>query len=51
MTAVGYGYGAPKALSPRKNRKEAHMRGLLVLAVMIAALAGAIAFVLLVRIG
>ena len=51
MTAIGYEIGAPEAPSPRKTRREAHMRGLLVLAVMIAALAGAIAFVVLVRIG
>jgi hypothetical protein len=49
--AVGYEYGAPKGPSPRKTRREAHIRGLLVLAVMIAALGGAIVFVLLVRIG
>jgi hypothetical protein len=42
---------APDAPSLRKARREAHMRGFLVPAVMIAALVGALAFVLLVRIG
>jgi hypothetical protein len=51
MTAVGYAYGAPDEPSLRKTRREAHMRGLLILAVMIAALVGALASVLLVRIG
>ena len=51
MTAVGYEYEAPEAPAPRKIRRKAHMRGLLVLAVMIAALAGVLAFVVLVRIG
>jgi sensor domain CHASE-containing protein len=51
MTVVRYEYGAPEAPSPRKTRRKTHMRALLVLAVMIAALAGAIAFVVLVRIG
>jgi hypothetical protein len=51
MTAVGYEYRAPEAPAPRKTRREAHMRGLLVLAVMIAALEAAIVFVLLVRVG
>ena len=47
MTAVGYEYRAPEAPAPRKT----HMRGLLVLAVMIAALAATIVYVLLVRVG
>jgi hypothetical protein len=51
MTAVGYRDGAPEAPAPRKTRGKAHLRGLLVLATMIAALAGAIAFVFLVRVG
>jgi len=49
MTAVGYEYRTPEAPALRKTRREAHMRGLLVLAVMIAALA--IVYVLLVRVG
>jgi hypothetical protein len=49
MTVVRYEYGAPEAPIRRKTGKQAHMRGLLVLAVMIAALAGALVFVVFVR--
>jgi hypothetical protein len=51
MTVAGYEYGLPEASAPRKTRREAHMRGLLVLAVMIAALAATIVYVLKVRVG
>jgi hypothetical protein len=51
MTAVGYEYGASEAPPPRKSPRGAHVRGLLVLAVMVAALAATVVYVLLVRIG
>jgi hypothetical protein len=47
MTAVVYESGVPEAPSQRKSRGSAQ----LVLAVMIAALAGVIFYVLLVRVG
>jgi hypothetical protein len=51
VTATGNKIEAPEALPRRKTRWKAHVRGLFVLAVMIAALTGAFVFVVFVRIG
>jgi hypothetical protein len=42
---------APKAVPRRKSRWKAHVQGIFVLAVMVAALIGAFVFVVFVRIG
>jgi ferric-dicitrate binding protein FerR (iron transport regulator) len=51
VTATRRESEAPKTPSQRKSRRKAHGQGLLVLAVMIAALAGALAFAVFVRVG
>ena len=51
VTAMRSEIEAPKAVPRRKSRWKAHVQGIFVLAVMVAALIGAFVFVVFVRSG